>query len=264
LENYLEILPGEYLWAVEFRHPSWLNDETYSLLKRHNVAYTIVDEPLLPPEVHVTADFSYIRWHGHGTNPWYNYEYSKNELEEWVPKVEETKTHSRKIYGYFNNHYSANAVKNAVELLTMLEMETPQQSAALEKIESFRVQQSKPSGMQSLLSFSTSDDLSVADHLMRFTDAPRLSRAEKISDSELEFSHVDDVSVKARVKQYSIDIDAEKQVIKHNCDDWRKGAAQKRMCKHMAKVFLSLPEATASKMLTEIWKNRGNWEFIAE
>ena len=264
LENYLEILPGEYQWAVEFRHHSWLNDETYSLLKRHNVAYTIVDEPLLPPEVHVTADFSYIRWHGHGTNPWYNYEYSKDELEAWVPKVEETKIQSRKLYGYFNNHYSANAVKNAVELLTMLEMETPHQSAALEKIELFRVQQFKPSGIQSLLSFSTGDDLSVADHLMRFTDAPRLSRAEKISDSELVFNHVDDVSVKARVKQYSIDIDGELRVIKHDCDDWRKGAGQKRMCKHMVKVFLGLPETTASKILAEIWENRDRWEFIAK
>ncbi len=265
LESYLEVLPEEYQWAVEFRHNSWLNDETYSLLKRHNVAYTIVDEPLLPPEVHVTADFSYIRWHGHGTNPWYNYEYSKNELESWLPKVEETKTQSRKVYGYFNNHYSANAVKNAVEMLTMLEMETPQQSAVLGKIESFRLRQSKPSGMPTLLSFSSNDDeLSVGDHLMHFTNAPRLARAEKIDDNELVFTQVDDISVKAKVKHYNIDINREERVIKHDCDDWRKGIGQKRMCKHIAKVFLSLPEDTASKILGEIWSNMDSWVFEAE
>ena len=99
---------------------------------------------------------------------------------------------------------------------------------------------------------------------MKFTDAPRLARAEKMSDTELVFNHVDDTSVKAKVKQYNIDIDGERRVIKHDCDDWRKGAAQKRMCKHMAKVFLSLPEATASKILAEIWENRESWEFIAE
>lgn len=53
----------------------------------HNVAYTVVDEPLLPPQVHITADFSYIRWHGRGARPWYNYHYGLKELEERVPKI---------------------------------------------------------------------------------------------------------------------------------------------------------------------------------
>jgi hypothetical protein len=31
---------------------------TFELLKKYGVAYTNVDEPLLPPEVHLTADFT--------------------------------------------------------------------------------------------------------------------------------------------------------------------------------------------------------------
>jgi uncharacterized protein YecE (DUF72 family) len=69
LERFLSELPGEYRFAVEFRDESWLRDDVMRMLSRYNVAYTIVDEPLLPPETHVTADFAYIRWHGRGEEP---------------------------------------------------------------------------------------------------------------------------------------------------------------------------------------------------
>lgn len=113
LERYLEFLPKNYEWAIEFRHLSWMNPETYKILQRHGIAYTIVDEPLLPPEIHVTTDFAYIRWHGHGVTTWYDYDYSREELEKWIPKVKETSKKTSKIYGFFNNHFGANAVKNA-------------------------------------------------------------------------------------------------------------------------------------------------------
>jgi len=64
-----------------------MRDETYQMLKKHNIAYAIVDEPLLPPEIHVTSDHDYIRWHGHGKQIWYDYEYSKKQIDEWTPKV---------------------------------------------------------------------------------------------------------------------------------------------------------------------------------
>ena len=45
LEDLLDILPGEFMFAIEFRDMSWLRDETFRLLRKYNVAYTIVDEP---------------------------------------------------------------------------------------------------------------------------------------------------------------------------------------------------------------------------
>jgi uncharacterized protein YecE (DUF72 family) len=66
------------------------------------VAYTVVDEPLLPPEVHVTADFAYFRWHGKGEDIWFDYRYSQEELEPWVGKVQETTKEVKMVYGYFN------------------------------------------------------------------------------------------------------------------------------------------------------------------
>lgn len=82
LESFLKILPGAYEFAVEFRDHSWVRDDTWQLLKKNNVAYCIVDEPLLPPEVHVTANFAYFRWHGRGMRPWYNYCYLNSRVND--------------------------------------------------------------------------------------------------------------------------------------------------------------------------------------
>jgi uncharacterized protein YecE (DUF72 family) len=90
-----------------------LREETWELLEKYGVAYVNVDEPLLPPEVHVTADFTYFRWHGRGKQPWFDYRYSEQELDEWMPKVKETAGKVKKVYGYFNNHYHGYALRIA-------------------------------------------------------------------------------------------------------------------------------------------------------
>ena len=89
LEDFFKILPSHIKFAVEFRDLSWMREETWTLLEKHKVAYAVVDEPLLPPEVRFTASFAYFRWHGKGGRPWYNYRYSEEELKPWVPKVKE-------------------------------------------------------------------------------------------------------------------------------------------------------------------------------
>lgn len=81
LKDFFKLLPTHTRFAVEFRHPSWIREETWGLLEKYRVIYTIVDEPLLPPEIHITSDVAYFRWHGHGVRPWYNYRYSVEELE---------------------------------------------------------------------------------------------------------------------------------------------------------------------------------------
>jgi len=60
-EAFLGLIPDGYDFAAEFRDHSWMREETWRLLEKHDVAYCIVDEPLLPPEVHLTADFAYFR-----------------------------------------------------------------------------------------------------------------------------------------------------------------------------------------------------------
>ncbi len=65
-------------------------------------------------EVTVTANHSFIRFHGRDSKHRYNYLYSKEELEPWPQK--ETAV----VRSYFNNHYGAKAVVNALQFKEIL------------------------------------------------------------------------------------------------------------------------------------------------
>jgi uncharacterized protein YecE (DUF72 family) len=135
LQEFFELLDPRFRYAVEFRNASWLvpETETLQILQRYGVAYTIVDEPLLPPEVHLTTDFSYFRWHGHGERIWFDYRYSKKQLEDWAPKLQETASKVKKVYGYFNNHYHGYAPENCLQLLERLGLQSDEQKKAHQK-----------------------------------------------------------------------------------------------------------------------------------
>jgi uncharacterized protein YecE (DUF72 family) len=134
LEAFFNMLPPQFRFAVEFRNLSWLRAETWELLGKYNVAYTNVDEPLLPPEVHITTDFSYFRWHGRGQKPWFDYLYRGEELEPWIPKVAETSRQVKHVYGYFNNHFHGYAPENCLNLIEKIQPLTPEQAEAKKRI----------------------------------------------------------------------------------------------------------------------------------
>jgi len=117
------------------------------------VANVIVDEPLLPPDTVVTADFAFIRWHGHGTRPWYNYRYSEKELEGWVPKVKEVASRVTKTFGYFNNHFKGFAVENSLRMMEMLGEANIQQQEARARATRFIQSGGKDEGEGSILEF---------------------------------------------------------------------------------------------------------------
>ncbi len=133
LNAFFQMLDPRFRYAVEFRNASWMRDETWKLLKEHNVAYTNVDEPLLPSDLHLTSDLAYFRWHGRGEKIWFDYEYSKEEINAWIPKIEDAKTKTKKILGYFNNHYHGYAPENCLYLLDKLGLSSEGQKRAQEK-----------------------------------------------------------------------------------------------------------------------------------
>jgi uncharacterized protein YecE (DUF72 family) len=84
-EAFLKILPLDMRFALEYRNETWLTNEVHDMLSHYNVATVTVDEPLLPPEIGLTSDIAYVRWHRRGEKMWYNYRYSKDELQKWTP-----------------------------------------------------------------------------------------------------------------------------------------------------------------------------------
>jgi uncharacterized protein YecE (DUF72 family) len=136
LEAFFELLDPSFRYAVEFRNLSWMRDETWELLKKYSVAYTNVDEPLLPPEVHLTADFTYFRWHGKGEKIWFDYQYGNEELTPWVSKIREVSSKVKKIVGYFNNHFHGYAPENCLQMIDRLGLLSKTQLMAKEKAKS--------------------------------------------------------------------------------------------------------------------------------
>jgi uncharacterized protein YecE (DUF72 family) len=121
LESFFKLLPNDIHFAAEFRDESWDRQETWDLLKEYNVANTVTDSPIefLSRPVVTAATHSYVRWHGRGESPWYDYTYSEEELRPWIGKLEEMEKKVPVVYAYFNNHYRAGAPTNLLQLLEM-------------------------------------------------------------------------------------------------------------------------------------------------
>ncbi|MHA1425384.1 MAG: DUF72 domain-containing protein [Candidatus Helarchaeota archaeon] len=136
LEELFSSLPIKYSYTVEFRHPTWLEDQnkTMTLLSKYNIAYCIVSEKILPPITEITSSFAYIRWHGLNEPKdqrylRYNYLYTEEQLEEWASVVKDLADEVT-VYGYFNNHPNGQAPANCNQIKTMLGLKpkVPQQS----------------------------------------------------------------------------------------------------------------------------------------
>jgi uncharacterized protein YecE (DUF72 family) len=123
-EQFLDRLPSGYDYALEFRNPSWNTEGPWELLKHYNIAAVMTDSPKQDnlqflSESIITANHSFIRWHGKRIKPRYNYLYSKEELKPWADKVKMITSETAVVRGYFNNHYGARAVVNAIEFKEM-------------------------------------------------------------------------------------------------------------------------------------------------
>lgn len=118
--------------AVEFRKSEWMKDKVKEGLRERGIAMVSVDEPDLPnllkPVTDVTADFSYVRFHGRNAANWwtgdnasrYDYLYSTQELSEWTGRIKEILQKARMLMIFFNNHRRGMAVQNAREMRELL------------------------------------------------------------------------------------------------------------------------------------------------
>jgi uncharacterized protein YecE (DUF72 family) len=265
--TFFEFLPTEFKFAIEFRDPSWLRDETWRLLEKYKVAYTIVDEPLLPPEVKVTSDIAYVRWHGRGERPWYNYCYKTEELEPWVPKVKETAKKAKTVYGYFNNHYHGYAVKNCLQTLEMLDILTPEQKEAKKTVETYFENKATAPPMEkrtlALTAFMPEkiEKMGFQELLQVLVPVYKIKRAKGIKDSEVIIQEVTDERVSALIRKYHVLIDIPNQTVLHDCADWSRCIPVKQFCKHVGKIMMSIPKEKAIEIMKKLCSEREEWEF---
>ena len=101
--------------VFEFREASWFNNKIFRLLKKNNIAICSADWPPCSGDIHLTADFIYIRRHGAGAEL-YSGCYSNAQLKKDAKLISKQLSAGRDVYIYFNNDAYGWAVKNAKTL----------------------------------------------------------------------------------------------------------------------------------------------------
>lgn len=130
LRNFLEHLPEDIRFAVEFRNRDWLVDWTYEELEKSEVALCLVEGAWIPREMMFEAigkskvDFSYVRWMGERDLVSFEKIVRPQDanLEIWKSELEKRKVKS--VFAYFSNFYEGYAPASANKLLKLLGQET--------------------------------------------------------------------------------------------------------------------------------------------
>ena len=122
LAAFLEQLPSDVQFAIEFRQQPWITKGTLDLLKQHRVALALSDGKWIPREwllklcAQPTADFTYVRWMGPDRSIT---DYSRiqvdrtAELDAWASMLPVLLSQVRTVYGFANNHFAGHAPQTA-------------------------------------------------------------------------------------------------------------------------------------------------------
>ena len=137
--------------VVEFRHNEWIKESVLAGLSQRNASIALCDMPELkylpklelsdekpvvpealegPPSPY--SSIFYLRLHGRNAYSWYadsatpngssryTYDYSDNELKEFVPVIQNVILTGKKPIVFFNNHPNGSGAKNAKRLFELL------------------------------------------------------------------------------------------------------------------------------------------------
>ena len=113
LDEFLSATPPRSQWAIELRDPSWLHEDTYSVLHDHGAALCIHD--LLPDHPWIlTSNWSYVRFHGpRALKDPYHGAYTGRRLWRIAERLRDWSDHGVATFAYFNNDFDGHAVQDA-------------------------------------------------------------------------------------------------------------------------------------------------------
>lgn len=125
---------------IEFRHKEWILESVFEGLEKRKVGIVFCDMPQvknLPDGTVMKTPFigssAYIRLHGRNEGAWYTageslngsarycYDYSDEELAQFVPIIKQAKREGKKVQVYFNNHPNGSGAMNGLKLKEMIE-----------------------------------------------------------------------------------------------------------------------------------------------
>jgi uncharacterized protein YecE (DUF72 family) len=103
-------------YALEVRHDSFRDPACLDLLRQRQVALVVADSPGKWPYLEEdTADFVYVRLHGH--DELYTSGYDDEALDAWAGKIRDWHGRGRDVYVYCDNDAKVRAPYDAMNLL---------------------------------------------------------------------------------------------------------------------------------------------------
>lgn len=110
LKDFLALLPADKRAAFEFRHESWFDDETFTLLREKDCALVVSDTDEKPlTEIISTANWGYLRLR--------RVAYEKNDLDEWMKRVQAQKW--KDAFVFFKHEDEGTGPKLAAQFLDL-------------------------------------------------------------------------------------------------------------------------------------------------
>jgi uncharacterized protein YecE (DUF72 family) len=94
-DAFLETLPPRVCAAFEFRHASWLDEETFERLRKRNLALCVADSERMSTPLHVTADYAYFRLRDEG--------YTPDDIKRWADRIAADTQACREVFVYFKH-----------------------------------------------------------------------------------------------------------------------------------------------------------------
>jgi len=141
--DFVAQLPGDFRFAVEFRHPGWHRPQFIRLLQKHRLCWVWSDmsplneRNLAPFEFQpLTTDFLYLRLLGHTLTKYgedgkrlhrYDKLLWKREaaLDSWALRIQRHLDEIRSVWTFVNNHYEGFSPATCQRLAERLGFELP-------------------------------------------------------------------------------------------------------------------------------------------
>jgi uncharacterized protein YecE (DUF72 family) len=130
--GFLDSLPGDIRFAIEFRDQRWLSESVLSELRCRGVALALTDGRWIDRELSLalvarpTASFAYVRWLGtRRLKDISRVQINRSrELKQWAEALGAFSEKGAEIFGYFNDHYQGHAPASCNELKRLLGLPT--------------------------------------------------------------------------------------------------------------------------------------------
>jgi uncharacterized protein YecE (DUF72 family) len=79
LRTFLDTLPADRRYTIEFRHESWFDEDVFAALRARDIPMCIVEQPEFASPVVSTASWGYVRLH--------RFDYDDAMMAEWAKRL---------------------------------------------------------------------------------------------------------------------------------------------------------------------------------